>query len=204
MLTQHLKHIRKYSLIPLAALMVAPYGYGQEPVNPVEAERKRETQSEVVEFEGFPNLRLMIANDGKFHVSSNVMESDDRKEHGVRIVERGGRYYWASREMTEVSKTVSGVFTTYMALNGSGYVRTGFDGLEELANVFRDEERPTVLYTEHLLNGFTSITYVGLSKAPSVEYILEAERRGILPPEKVAELDAARKLGVLVNEAVKK
>ena len=33
--------------------------------------------------------------------------------------------------------------------------------------------------------------------------MLEAERRGILEPEKVAELDAARKLGLLVNKEAK-
>ena len=57
--------------------------------------------------------------------------------------------------------------------------------------------------TEHFLNGVTSITYVGLSKAPRVGFMLEAERRGILRPEKVAELDGARKLGLLVNKSAK-
>ena len=156
-----------------------------------------------MEFEGFPNVRLLISNNGKFYVSSEVMESDDSTEHGVRIVERGGRYYWASREMTEMSKTVSGAFTTYVALNGSGYVRTGFDALEALASAVTNEDRPRVVYTEHLLNGFLSITYVGLSESPRMAFLLEAERRGILPPEKVAELDAARELGLLVNKGAK-
>ena len=181
MSTQQHSHIRRYSLILLAVLTLAAWGYGQEQSNSSEVEGEPRTQSERVEFEGFPDVRLTISNNGKFYVSSDVMESDDSTEHGVRIIETGGRYYWASRNMTEMSKTVSGAFTTYAALNGSGYVRTGFDALEELASAATDEDRPRVVYTEHLLNGFLSITYVGLSETPAWHSSWKPERRGDSP-----------------------
>lgn len=35
-----------------------------------------------------------------------------------------GRFYWATRDNIEVEKVRSGIFITYFALNGTGYVRT--------------------------------------------------------------------------------
>jgi|GEM_PF-910858 hypothetical protein len=78
----------------------------------------------------------------------------------------GDRYLWTTRDNTELRRYDHGTFITYVAEDGSGYIRvfdqdmrTMFDGLNELDGVFD--------YLEHFPLGLTTVTYYGrLRKAP--------------------------------------
>ena len=88
-------------------------------------------------------------------------------EEVTSVVQKiGDRYLWATRDNTELRRYDHGTFITYVAEDGSGYIRvfdqdmrTMFDGLNELDGVFD--------YLEHFPLGLTTVTYYGrLRKAP--------------------------------------
>jgi hypothetical protein len=72
----------------------------------------------------------------------------------------GETYYWASRDNVRLVRVESGIFVTFIAVNGSGYVR--------LIELGKDKEGPqhrvteeSFAYVEHLLLGLGSLTYYG-------------------------------------------
>lgn len=98
------------------------------------------------------------------------LDEDASVEASVVIMEIDGRYYWATREMKPMLRSPSGLFTTFHAVDGSGYVRIGpreflpeLEGVPELR--MDDELDPgqsfEVGYIEHLVMLFSPITYVG-------------------------------------------
>ncbi len=76
------------------------------------------------------------------------------------ISQIGDHYYWASRENAEVVPVESGAFLTYVALNGSGYVRVIVPDLAGAAALMSPAEAKFD-YVEHLLIGLGSVTYYG-------------------------------------------
>ena len=62
----------------------------------------------------------------------------------------GEQYYWASRENAEMVRLESGAFVTYVALNGSGYVRVVNPTLKSVAALMSQTEGKFD-YVEHLL-----------------------------------------------------
>jgi hypothetical protein len=76
------------------------------------------------------------------------------------ISQIGDSYYWASRENVELARMESGSFVTYIALNGSGYVRTIKPELKKAASLMGPTEEQFD-YVEHLLIGLRSVTYYG-------------------------------------------
>jgi hypothetical protein len=112
-----------------------------------------------VVFEGEP-LRKVESNFGG--TRSIDLEREDAFKAQVRIIERDGRLFWQSRGMKEMTRSESGAYITYSAMDGSGYVRTFvpmmLDMREQLAKELRERE---IGYTEHLLIQFASITYFG-------------------------------------------
>ena len=79
------------------------------------------------------------------------------------ISEIGGKYYWATRENKEMVRSTSGSFTTYSAVDGSGYVRVLDPDLKELAALMSDTEAKFD-YVEHLLIGLRTVTYFGRAR----------------------------------------
>lgn len=79
------------------------------------------------------------------------------------ISEIGGRYYWATRENTEVVRQVSGAFITYLAINGSGYVRVIDKSVKAAASLMSPTE-VEFDYVEHMMLGLRSVTYYGNSR----------------------------------------
>jgi hypothetical protein len=76
----------------------------------------------------------------------------DSVKYRAEISKAGSKYYWTSRGNLEMDKRTSGIYTTFTAVNGSGYVRV-------------DESRlikKSVVYTEHVTLGLNSITYLGV------------------------------------------
>lgn len=82
----------------------------------------------------------------------------------VVISEIDGKYYWASRENRELKKIVggnpSGAMITYLALDGSGYIRvvTSASWKENMRTRFPDYDLD---YTEHMVQALGSLTYFG-------------------------------------------
>lgn len=74
------------------------------------------------------------------------------------ITESNGKYYWSTRENTELIRTESGAYTTYIAVNGSGYIRINnipFDKRIKFID-YKDLD-----YMEHMLQFLTTYTYYG-------------------------------------------
>jgi hypothetical protein len=76
-------------------------------------------QAETV-FSGIPSTKVSEAG------LDRVVTQLDRKNAvnlACVISEIGGKYYWATRENKQLVRTESGAFITFVAVNGSGYVR---------------------------------------------------------------------------------
>ncbi len=74
----------------------------------------------------------------------------------------GDKYFWASRDNVELGKVDSGAYITFMALNGSGYVRIVKPEGKPAASLMSPSEYHYD-YVEHLLIGLRSVTYYGKS-----------------------------------------
>lgn len=71
------------------------------------------------------------------------------------------KYYWASRENVEMVKIErAGAFITFLAVNGSGYVRVIKPELKEAASLMSKTEE-SFDYVEHLTIGLRSMNYWG-------------------------------------------
>lgn len=112
-----------------------------------------------VAFEGRPLKKV----ESSFELtSSHNLNADESFEYSVRVVERQGKYYWASRGMRELIRSESGAYITFHAADGSGYVRVGNPMLLDLRDQLPEEQRRKEIgYVEHLLSQFSSITYFG-------------------------------------------
>jgi hypothetical protein len=109
-----------------------------------------EAFSDVV-FAGTPDTRVVVSE-----TTSSSVHLDQRQAsaHGVVITKIGERYFWASRDNTEMEMVRSGAFLTYTALNGSGYVRVVDTKLRDAIGIEH-------AYMEHLVLWLTSVTYYG-------------------------------------------
>jgi hypothetical protein len=116
-------------------------------------------QTVTVVFEGEP-LRKVESSFAETRATD--LKPDEAFRYQVRIVEREGRYYWQTRGMKELRRSESGAYTTYHAIDGSGYIRVAIAMLLDLRDRLPPEQRQNEIgYTEHLLQQFTSITYFG-------------------------------------------
>jgi hypothetical protein len=114
---------------------------------------------ESVVFEGLP---LKTVESSFLATLARELNDDESFQYQVRIAERNGRYYWASRGMKELIRSESGAYITYHAVDGSGYVRVGGSALLELRERLPEEQRRQEIgYVEHLLTQFASVTYYG-------------------------------------------
>ena len=111
---------------------------------------------------GLPSFRIRTTADGRSQ--REALSEAEKSEFATCIVENQGRYIWLTREMTDMTRSTSGEFVTYHALNGSGYVRLLNHQGSELADTVQNpllREQLAPRYMEHLLLGFTTITYIG-------------------------------------------
>jgi hypothetical protein len=75
----------------------------------------------------------------------------------------GEVYYWASRENKRMVRIESGAFITFVAMNGSGYVRMIAPGMKKAVSLMGDAETKFD-YVEQLLIGLQSVTYYGVTR----------------------------------------
>lgn len=78
----------------------------------------------------------------------------------VVISKIGNDYLWASRENVPLIEIDSIAYTTFVAVNGSGYVRVLKPERKRAAGVLGGPEAQYD-YVEHLLIGLRSVTYYG-------------------------------------------
>jgi len=114
-------------------------------------------QSTVV-FKGLPIVK--ISEGGVSRVPENITR--DRAVNVKCIIRKsGGSYYWASRENVKLLRIDSGAFFTFVAENGSGYIRLVNPELKDAASLMSETETKYD-YIEHLLIGLRSVTYYGI------------------------------------------
>lgn len=126
---------------------------------------RAEAQDHRVVFEGRP---LHKVESSFTETETADLTPEESFEYSVRIVERAGQFYWASRDMRRLTRSESGAYITFHAVNGSGYVRIYIPMMLDLRERLPLETRRREIgYVEHLLAGFTSITYYGNRVAPA-------------------------------------
>lgn len=76
----------------------------------------------------------------------------------------GDDFYWATRENVQMIKIDGGgAFITFLAVNGSGYVRIIKPEMKQAASLMSETEK-TFDYCEHMTLGLRSITYWGVTQ----------------------------------------
>ena len=114
------------------------------------------------ELEGLPLKKVESSFAATFET---LLDKEQTIEYQVRIFERSGTYYWASRNMKELYRSESGSYITFHAVDGSGYVRVGTPLMLDLRERLPEEQRRREIgYVEHLVTQFASITYYGNRK----------------------------------------
>ena len=106
-------------------------------------------QEEIV-FIGIPEIRI---NESGVRRISEKLATEKATEFECTITKIDDGFHWSSRENVTLLSTQSGIFTTFIATNGSGYIRIISGNTEKRFD-----------YIEHLLLGLRTITYYGKSK----------------------------------------
>ncbi len=119
---------------------------------------------ESIVFSGIPEIK--ISEGGLSRIPEKV-----NKEKAIRykctISKIDDKYLWTTRENIELIPVESGAYITFLAVNGSGYVRiikpVMRNVVKQMGAMAGDPEEKFD-YVEHLLLGLKSITYYGISK----------------------------------------
>ncbi len=112
-----------------------------------------------LEFEGTPTTKVEVLEGTS---QSTPVSRLDATSLRVVIVREGDKYLWQSRKGLPLSKSISGAYVTYIALNGAGYVRVLSPEMRRLREQLPAAERENALvYMEHLVNQLGSVTYFG-------------------------------------------
>jgi len=114
---------------------------------------------EVIEFRGVPALKVDTSGSASL---LHKIDQDNADEAVVKIVRVGDQYFWRSRGDVLMHKVSAGAFITYIAENGSGYVRVINPSLKP---VLCESGKQTLdckySYVEHLTLMLSSVTYYG-------------------------------------------
>ena len=115
---------------------------------------------EEVVFTGTPEMRI---SEGGVSRTPESLAKNEAKEYQCIITKIDDEYYWTTRENVELVPIVGGAFTTFIAANGSGYVRVLNPEFKELIPSMSETEQ-NYDYIEHLILGLRTISYYGKSK----------------------------------------
>jgi hypothetical protein len=88
-------------------------------------------------FEGYPVKKTEVSENSTY---TDLLSKAQSSEYKVVIVKEGDNYYWASRRNTQVVPVLSGYFITFLAVNGSGYIRTLVPEARKIFKQLPDEE----------------------------------------------------------------
>jgi hypothetical protein len=105
---------------------------------------------DAVVFRGTPNVRVFSSakTDGR-----ETIESEAARKAECVVVQRGKKYFWASRENVALVRTDARQFTFFVHPESGGYVKV-FTGERKAVDAPAD-------YIEHINRGFETITYWG-------------------------------------------
>jgi len=112
---------------------------------------------EITVFSGIP---LVKVSEGGTDRSTDQLSPDRAGESGLIIKKLGDKYYWATRSNKELIPRAGGAFVTFVAVDGTGYVRVITQEGKSAAALLSPAEQKFD-YVEHLLIGLRSITYYG-------------------------------------------
>jgi|TARA_B100001964_G_scaffold4235_1_gene4572 hypothetical protein len=113
--------------------------------------------NENIIFSGTPIVKITEAGINRV---VEKMTGERAMEFRCVISKVGKKYYWLTRENNEVVRITSGAYETFIALNGSGYVRTIPKDMKGATSLLGGPEGKFD-YVEHLLLGLRSVTYYG-------------------------------------------
>ncbi len=117
-------------------------------------------ENEEVVFSGIPVVK--ISEGGASRVVEDL-KGAKASEAECTIAKIGDKYLWKTRDNLELFLVQSGAFITFVATNGSGYVRIIPSDLKKAASLM-DETEKKYDYVEHLLIGLRSVSYYGKSR----------------------------------------
>lgn len=116
-----------------------------------------QAQAPTTVFKGRPSVKI---SEGGLERLPEPVARDKAVNLEIVISQIGDSYYWASRENTELIRLETGGYITFIALNGSGYVRILKPEAKKAAGLLNPTEG-AFDYVEHLLIGLRSVTYYG-------------------------------------------
>jgi hypothetical protein len=119
---------------------------------------------ESIVFTGIPELKI---SEGGISRVPEKLNKEKAIQFKCTITKIDDKYYWTSRDNTELIPISSGTFITYWAVNGSGYVRViKSEMIAEVRQIgaMAGDPEGQYDYVEHLLIGLKSVTYYGKSK----------------------------------------
>ena len=137
---------KAWILVILVGCILVIQGYAQE--------------NEEIVFSGIPTVKI---SEGGVNRVVEDLKGAKASEAECVIAKIGDKYLWKTRNNTELFLVQSGAFVSFVATNGSGYVRIIPSDLKEAASLMDDTEKKYD-YVEHLLIGLRSVTYYGKSK----------------------------------------
>jgi hypothetical protein len=111
-------------------------------------------------FTGIPSVR--ISEGGNDRVVEQIKKAK-KIEFSCVIKEVDGKYFWETRGNKQLVKIDTEGFVTFIAGDGSGYIRMIKPELKELTSRMSSTEKDYD-YVEHLLIGLRNVTYYGQSK----------------------------------------
>lgn len=100
----------------------------------------------------FSGLPVVKVSEGGVERVPETLPRDKAVDLTCVISESGGKYYWVTRENKEMVRRTSGAFITYIATDGSGYVRLVDSSAKGAASLMSATEAKFD-YVEHLLVG---------------------------------------------------
>ncbi|MFA5090297.1 MAG: hypothetical protein WC510_04620 [Candidatus Omnitrophota bacterium] len=137
---------KAWLLVILVGCIVTLQGYAQE--------------NEEIVFSGIPAIKI---SEGGVSRIVEDLKGANASEAECIITKVGDKYLWKTRNNTELFIVKSGAFVSFIATNGSGYVRIIPSDLKEATSLM-DETEKKCDYVEHLSIGLRSVTYYGKSK----------------------------------------
>ena len=130
-------------LIPIVVLLLAGAGSAK--------------QAPITVFKGRPSVKV---SEGGVERTPVQVTRDQANNLECVISQIGTSFYWASRENVQLFRVDSAGFITFVAANGSGYVRMTKPEAKAAAAMMSPTEE-NFDYVEHLLIGLRSVTYYG-------------------------------------------
>jgi len=116
--------------------------------------------NEEIVFSGIPTVK--ISEGGASRVVEDLKDAKASEAECI-VTKIDDKYFWKSRNNIELFMVQSGAFVSFVATNGSGYIRVIPSDLKEVASLM-DETEKKYNYVEHLLIGLRAVTYYGNAK----------------------------------------